>query len=247
MNGTGVTQVSWFTYDTTAGGADHQRWYTLAGNVVSGQPSAALTIYRNTGGNFNAVPTTAAQPVGSAMLSFDSCTSGQLDYTFSDGSARSGSIALSRLTQNITCTASGTAPTNADYALSGNWYDPSTSGQGITVEINPASSALFLAWYTYANNGAAVGAAGQRWYTAQAVYTTGARLIPITLYETTGGVLDAPTTPPPNTIPVGTGTLAFQGCANATLAFNFTGGSSSGKSGSISLVRVGSVPSGCTS
>jgi len=70
---------------------------------------------------------------------------------------------------------------------------------------------------------------------------------PITLYETTGGVLDAPTTPPPNTIPVGTGTLAFQGCANATLAFNFTGGSSSGKSGSISLVRIGSVPSGCTS
>src|SRR5207342_184819 len=29
--GTGLAQVSWFTFDTTVGGADHQRWYTLSG------------------------------------------------------------------------------------------------------------------------------------------------------------------------------------------------------------------------
>ena len=60
--GTGFAQLSWFTFDTVAGGADRQRWYTLSGNVVSGQPSAALTIYRNTDGNFNAPPTTTPNP-----------------------------------------------------------------------------------------------------------------------------------------------------------------------------------------
>ena len=245
--GIGFTQVSWFTYDTASGGADHQRWYTLSGNVVSGQRSAALTIYRNTGGNFNAAPATAAQPMGSATLSFDSCTSGQLDYNFSDAPARSGSIPLTRLAQNMTCVATGTPLTHGDYSLSGNWFDPATSGQGITVEVNLASRVLFFAWYTYANNGASAGAAGQRWYTGQAGYTAGLRSIPFTLYETTGGVFAAPTTPAPGNVPVGTGTLDFQSCANATLAFNFNGGSSSGRSGSIALVRIGPVPAGCTS
>ena len=244
--GKGLTQVSWFTYDTTTGGADRQRWYTLSGNVESGQPSAVLTIYRNTGGNFNAGPTTSAQTVGSATLRFESCTSGQLDYSFSDGSGRSGSIPLTRLTQNMTCAASGTPPTHADFALSGNWFDPATSGQGVTVEVNPLTNVLFFAWYTYANSGAALGPAGQRWYTGQSTYTAGARSIALTLYETTGGMFDAPSTPPPSNLAVGTGTLAFQSCANATLAFTFTGGSSSGKSGTINLVRVGPTPKGCT-
>ncbi len=32
--GTGVAQVSWFTFDATTGGADRQRWYTLGGQDV---------------------------------------------------------------------------------------------------------------------------------------------------------------------------------------------------------------------
>ena len=65
--------MSWFTYDTAIGGAEHQRWYTAQGPVVTGQPNAALTIYQNTGGNFNAPPVTTAQAVGTATLSFDTC------------------------------------------------------------------------------------------------------------------------------------------------------------------------------
>lgn len=48
------TARSWFTFDTKAGGADGQRWYTLSGDVPSGASNLALTIYRNVGGNFNA-------------------------------------------------------------------------------------------------------------------------------------------------------------------------------------------------
>jgi hypothetical protein len=246
--GTGLAQLSWFTYDTVVGAAERQRWYTLSGPVATGQPSAALTIYQNLGGNFNALPTTTAQPVGTAMLTFGTCSSGQLSYSFTDGTGRTGTISLTRLTQNVTCSASSARPTNADFALSGNWFDPATSGQGLTVEVNPNSSTVFSAWYTYASNGASAGAAGQRWYTAQAAsFSPGLRSIPVTIYETTGGRFDTPTVPGQATSVVGTGTLAFQSCSAATFSYSFTGGSSSGGSGTINLNRVGPVPRGCTS
>ena len=184
-SGSGSTFVSWFTYDTVIGGAERQRWYTAQGPVVTGQPNAALTIYQNTGGNFNAPPATNAQAVGTATLSFSNCDSGQLTYSFTDGTNRSGAIPLTRLTQNVTCATSAPYPTNADFALSGNWFGgAATSGQGFTAEVNPISRAFFAAWYTYMPNSATPGAAGQRWYTAQGTFTPGMRSIPVTIYST---------------------------------------------------------------
>jgi hypothetical protein len=248
-SGTGSIFVSWFTYDTVIGGAERQRWYTAQGQAVTGQPNAALTIYRNTGGNFNALPVTEPLPVGTATLSFATCASGQLAYNFTDGTGRTGTLALTRLTQNVTCATSGARPINADFALSGNWFDRVTSGQGLTIEANPHSGIVFAAWYTYAPNGTSAGAAGQRWYTAQssAPFTPGARSIPLTLYETTGGVFDTPKPPGQQTLPVGSATLTFRSCAEATFSFTFTAGTSSGASGDIALQRVGPVPAGCTS
>jgi hypothetical protein len=49
--------------------------------------------------------------------------------------------------------------------------------------------------------------------------------------------------PVPNTVVVGSGTLAFQSCSDATLSYTFTGGSNSGASGTIALGR-GPVPYG---
>ncbi len=246
-SGTGSTFVSWFTYDTVAGGADRQRWYTAQGPVITGQSIAALTVYQNTGGNFNAPPATSAQAVGAAMLSFDTCSSGQLSYAFTDGTGRAGTIPLTRLTQNVTCSTATPHPTNADFALSGNWFGgAATSGQGFTAEVNPNSGAFFAAWYTYMPNGSAAGAAGQRWYTAQGSFTSGLRSIPVTIYETTGGIFDTPTPPGQKTVAVGSGTMAFQSCAAATFSYTFNGGSSNGLSGTIPLSRVGPVPPGCT-
>jgi hypothetical protein len=242
--GTGLAQVSWFTYDTVVGGADRQRWYTLSGPVVSGQPTSSLTIYQNASGDFAVPPVTMAHAVGTATLSFDTCTSGQLAYSFTDGSGRSGTIPLTRLTQNMTCSTTAARPTNPDFGLSGNWFDAATSGQGITVEVNPSSSTLFLAWYTYAPGGAAAGVAGERWYTASASYVPGSRSIAVQIYETTGGKFDDPAAVP-HSVVVGTGTMAFQSCSSATLSYNFTGGSSIGKSGTINMTRIGPVPNGC--
>ena len=99
----------------------------------SGQPTASLTIYRNVAGNFSAPPVTDGVPEGTATLRFASCTAGELSYNFSDGSGRSGSIPLTRLTANATCSKTSARPTNADTALSGNWYNAATSGQGFTL------------------------------------------------------------------------------------------------------------------
>jgi hypothetical protein len=241
----GLIQIDWFTFDTTAGGADHQRWYTLSGNVQTGQPTASVTIYRNVGGNFNSPPVTQSVAVGTATLRFDTCTSGQLDYTFADGSGRSGSIPLTRLTQNGTCSTTDERPSNSDSALGGNWFDPATSGQGFNVDVSPSSATLFLGWYTYAPAGSSAGEAGQRWYTGQGSFSPGMRTIALTLYQTTGGAFDS-TAATPRTVAVGSATLAFRSCSTATLNFSFTGGSSSGASGSIDLRRVGPVPPGCT-
>src|SRR5260221_6447207 len=91
--GQGVLFGGWFTYDVApAGGAANNRWYTVSGPIISGQSPAALTIYQNVGGNFDALPTTDSVAVGTATLTYSSCDTGQFTYAFSDGSERSGSL-----------------------------------------------------------------------------------------------------------------------------------------------------------
>ena len=246
--GTGQALLAWFTYDGLGGvGPVHQRWYTLQGPLTNGMANAALTIYENAGGNFNAPPATTSRTVGNATLSFSTCASGSLSYSFTDGSGRAGIIPLARLLPNVTCSVTSARPRDADFALSGSWYaGAATSGQGFMVDVAPNSSTLFVGWFTYMPNGATAGAAGQRWYSAQGSFTRGMRSIPVTIYETTGGKFDSPTPPSQHDQVVGTGTMAFQSCSAATFAYNFTGGSSSGASATIDLGRIGPVPPGCT-
>ena len=243
---TGFVQGSWFTFDQSASGAgDHNRWYTFGGNVRTVDAIATLPLYLNVGGNFNAPPITSATQVGTIKLAMADCTTGQMDYAFSDGSGRIGSIALTRLAPNVTCSLGPTAATDPDFALSGNWFDSTKPGQGLVVEVNPVGKVLFLAWYTYSAGGEGLGAAGQRWYTGQATYTPGARSIALALYETTGGLFDH-AVPPPTTVEVGTGTLTFGDCNRARLTFLFSAGSNAGQNGAIDFTRVGPTPPGCT-
>ncbi len=249
--GKGFVHGSWFTYDNVVGGAEHQRWYSLSGPVVSGQTDVSMTIHQNTGGNFNAPPITTAHPVGTATLSFDTCTSGQLVYNFTDGSGRASTIPLTRLTPNVTCSDASERPWDFSFTFSGHWYDPAMPGQGITMELNRVSRMVFLGWQTYAPSGAGAGPAGQRWYTGQGVLPSplfagpSSVSIPLQLYETTGGLFDDAAAIP-TTVVVGTAGLTFVNCAQAKLRFNFTGGSSTGASGTITLRQIGpSSGAGC--
>ncbi|MGH6684053.1 MAG: beta-propeller fold lactonase family protein [Pseudolabrys sp.] len=244
--GQGVLSAGWFTFDVASTGG--QRWYTLQGDVSNTDSLASLTIYASTGGNFNAAPSVSATAVGQATLQFTDCTHGLLNYTFTGGSSRSGSIPLLRLTGNTTCSAAGdNGAAASDYLLSGSWYNPSTSGQGLIFDINPAQSVLGAAWYTYSPTGQQTGGgASQRWYTIQsnqfAAGSSSATGVPI--YETTGGVFHDPTAV--TTTQVGTASITFQSCAAMTLAYNFTGGTNQGLNGTMNLVRVGPTPAGCS-
>jgi hypothetical protein len=245
-SGHGYLQGGWFTFDVApAGGAEKQRWYTFGGPVTGRSSSASMALYSNTGGNLDSGPITRAEIVGSASISFFSCSSGQLTYVFNDGSGRTGSIPLSRVTPNVTCSTTTARTTDRDFALSGNWYDSSTSGQGFIMEVNPNASVLWFAWYTYAERGELLGANGQRWFTGQGTLPSGARAASATLYETIGGVFDGGF-PAPSTSAVGSATLTFLGCANVSLSYAFTAGSNIGKSGTIALERVGTTPAGCS-
>ncbi len=243
--GQGLLFGGWFTFDTAAGDAARNRWYTVSGPVVAGQPTTQLVIDRNAGGNFAAPPVTASAQVGTATFTASSCDSGTLTYAFTDGSGRSGTVPLTRLTRNVTCSTTSARPTDADFAHSGNWFAESTSGQGFIVEANPASAVLFFTWYTYAVGGQAIGGeASQRWYTAQSTLAAGARSFTLTLYETTGGTFASAATTATTTA-VGSATLSFASCEAASLAYTFTAGANAGQAGTIALTRVGPVPAGC--
>ena len=243
----GLIGGGWFTYDVApAGGVEKERWYTFSGNVSDAESAASLTVFASEGGNFNAGPTVKAIPVGQASITFTDCGHGSFTYSFSDGSGRNGRIPLTRLTPNVTCGTNrdnGAAP--GDYLLSGAWYTPSTSGQGLLFDVSPAQNYFTAVWYTYAPNGQSIGgAAGQRWYTMQGPLSAGPTVHNIPILAETGGVFDDTATVAHSQ--VGTASLVFQSCGSVTLSYSFTSGTNSGKSGSISLQRVGPIPTGCS-
>jgi len=243
--GQGVVFAGWFTYDATAAGG--QRWYAMQGAVSNTSSISNLTIATGYGGNFNASPAVNGVVVGQATLQFSDCNSATLNYNFTDGSGRSGTVPLTRLTGNVTCSASGDNGNAAGgYLLSGNWYDAKTGGQGLIFDINPAQKLLFAAWYTFAPDGQQIGGPGsQRWYVMQGTYTAGLNSvtnIPIAIGA--GGVFDNPT--PTQTVQVGTANVVFQSCNAITLSYTFAAGTNQGLSGSVNLVRVGPTPAGCS-
>jgi len=185
--------------------------------------------------------------VGSATLRFDDCFKATLTYEFTDGSGRSGTIPLIRLTSNVSCLPGGDNLNIAGpYLLSGNWYRPNTSGQGLIVDVNPGQHFLFATWYTFSANGQQTGgAASQRWYTLQSGdWIEGTTSLDgVGIYTANGGEFDRPT--PTTTERVGTASVQFTTCKTLLITYQFSSGDNEGKSGTLSLSRVGPTPAGC--
>lgn len=242
--GEGTMFGAWYTYDVVPGPTDSQRWYSVQTELTGDAQSLNVRIYRNTGGNFDAPPVTSAEQVGTGTLTFDSCETGQFSYLFGDG--RSSSIPLRRLLPNVECVTTG-RPTNpaGDFGYTGPWYDAALGGQGMLIEVNPSDNQVFVGWYSYAEDGETAGESGQRWFSAQAPFTAGDRTFDLTVYTSTGGSFD--TGGGVTTTEVGTATLTFTSCVAGTFDYTFTAGELSGKSGSITLTRLGPVPDSCQS
>lgn len=235
----------WFTFDTTAAGG--QRWYTIQGNVNASSPTSDLQIYRFTGGRFDSAQASQMSAVGSVQMRFNDCSHATLDYHFSDGSGRNGTLDLTRLSTPTACSASGDASASgSQHLLSGTWADPSNNSQGLVVDISPAQSSFFAAWYTFSGNGTSGSdASSQRWFTLQAPIASAARQVTnMPIYVSSGGVFDRESA---TTLKqVGSADLRFQSCSRATLDYRFQSGSGFPASGTLDLARVGPVPAGCS-
>ncbi len=237
-----------FTYSSDGTGT--RVWYTLQGAVQSASTTAQVGIYaQKESGNFNAGPVIPAGVVGSATIAFGDCGHMTLTYTFSDGSGRTGTIPLTRITVNSSCSASGDSGAGNDprELLSGAWYNPATSGQGMVFDISPSQNVLAAAWYTYAPiPGSTTGATQETWYTIQSTaFTTGLTAIDnVPIYTASGGAFNQPT--PVTTTQVGTANIAFGAdCRSMTLQYTFTGGDNAGQSGSIDMLSLGLVNLPC--
>jgi hypothetical protein len=232
---------AWFTYDTIAGGPSSQRWFSLQATFPPDTTTANVTIYQNLGGNFDAPPATGAVEVGRGSLTFFSCGSALFTYGFNAGLV--GATTLRNLLPSVECNETGTPPPS-DYGLSGTWYDPNTSGQGIVAEVNPVAAQVFVGWYTYALDQGNGGAGQQRWLSVQGAYDVGSTQMDLTIYESTNGTFDSDDTVV-TTNPVGLATLTFLTCTTATLDYAFTDGEFAGHVDSIDLVRLGPALASC--
>ena len=255
-SGAGLLFGSWFTFGVpdSSGYPPGQRWYTFQSGVSSTNPSASFSILSSAdAGSFNSPPKVGASSVGTATLSFADCAHGMLSYAFYDsGNGPVGNIPLTRLDANIACAPGGdNGAAASNYLLSGAWYDPDTSGQGLVFSVNPVSNGgnLFAGWYTYELNGGYGVCAPQdcqRWYTLQGTFPAGATSADsVPILTSTGGAFDSPT-PTSIGVQVGTAKITFRSCSAMTLTYHFTAGENQGIADkTISLQRVGPAPKDC--
>lgn len=236
--------AGWYSFDAgTNTGPSGQRWYSAqAASVQMGAPFVDLLVYRNTGGRFDSLPATQPETIGTARLSFQSCTVATFNYTVTvDNQARSGAIPLVRLVPDPNCASAGPPAASLQYSginptLNGAWYNRNTGGQGFQFNFAPTiGNFVFGAWYTYDVNGQPnSGPSGQRWYSIQGNYTSGSRsAYGLPIYESTGGRFDT-TAPVAQHRRVGTASLHFQTCQTGSLSYQFD----DGRSGTIPLERL---------
>lgn len=252
--GIGGLWAGWFTYDTTDTSAQGRRWYTLQNGVAfnAQDTEVTLTILQATGGNFNAPPpiSNGGAQVGTATLSFTSCTAGRLQFQFNDG--RTGTIPLTRLDSAFCNEAAGGLAGDINYT--GLWHRNDLPGQGMMLRLIPDEQRLIGAWFTYDVNGSGSGEAGQEWYTIDngtpgegqppgSPFDPQSKSAGINLIATVGGLFNTPAavSPTSSTPPVGSGSIQFTGCDTATLNYSF----SDGRTGTIFLTRVGPAPGPC--
>jgi hypothetical protein len=121
-------------------------------------------------------------------------------------------------------------PFEINFGLTGAWFNPNTSGQGLLVEIIPSSGKVFVAWFTYETLNQKIGAPEHRWLTAVGDYSGSTTQLVLT--STSGGLFDQPDSVA--TDPVGSATLTFSDCTTARFDYQFD----QGPTGGFDMIRI---------
>jgi len=119
------------------------------------------------------------------------------------------------------------------HGLTGAWYDPTTSGQGLLIEtykdlVAPGQGYIAAGWFTFD----VTSSGGQRWYTLQGAANSGSSENALGIYTAVGGNFNA--APKISASQVGTATLSFSDCATGSLNYSFN----DGRAGTIPLRRI---------
>ncbi len=239
------------------------RWYTLSGVVEPGAKVARLEIRRNNAGVFDSAPITESTVVGTATLRAQDCNRATLEFEFinSEALGKYGVLPLERLTggsapcqlsngQSLPGRDARPAFGGFDGRQSGSWYQPTTSGQGLMMTVQPATASVpgffFGGWFTY-DAGKPNDPTSKHWLTLSGEIPVNAQpgVVPVAIYRTLGGQLAA--VPTQNNTIVGHGTVTFSGCDVAVLRYQFDDalivGAFKARAGQINLSRLGACPS----
>lgn len=126
--------------------------------------------------------------------------------------------------------------------LNGSWFNAATSGQGFFFDYFTSIDKMFMGWFTFdtvelnAGVTANLGDANQRWLTGLGNINHETNAISFDIVSTSGGLFDNPQTVTNSDAgSVGTVTITFTDCANATVDYNLT---SPAVSGSFPITRI---------
>ncbi|HET6564863.1 MAG TPA: plastocyanin/azurin family copper-binding protein [Xanthomonadales bacterium] len=144
---------------------------------------------------------------------------------------------------SVTVAAASTFLINA--GLNDVWATPGKARQGILIAVLPVAGVFFSAWFTFdsepppPSNTAELGFPDQRWLTMEGSWQDNKASLQV--YSTTGGVFDSANPVPDASVAIGTMTIEFHDCNNATATYNIPG---LGLENTVPLVRV--VPDNAT-
>lgn len=116
-------------------------------------------------------------------------------------------------------------PPDINFATSGAWYNPATTGQGFFVEAFPGAGVFTFAWFTWIGNG------DHDWFVGTGLYEGATATFDV--FRVVGGRFNDPT--PVTDSVIGTGTFSLIDCTHAEFTFNLT---DPVRSGTIALERI---------
>lgn len=111
-------------------------------------------------------------------------------------------------------------------AISDNWFEPATNGQGFFIIVWEESKYIFLSWFTYETERppedamANLGEPGHRWLTAQGPYDGDTAVLDVNL--SAGGVFDSEEPKVDDAVPVGEMVITWTGCNSGIVSYALT-------------------------